>query len=379
MKSPTEILIICPFARPNIGGVESHLDKLINFATKQGFFITLITYQPLSSHLKGLPLESGPNYQIIRLNWFGTGWFNRLENYFPLVFLYLFPGLFLKSLFYYLRHHSQIGTIHAHGFIAGAISRMLTAIHPKNSIISTHAIYNFPNRPLLSFFIYRLLRGFNHVLAVSEVSRAEIIRLGLNPAQVSVHPNWIDTATFRLAPPPKINHQILFVGRLLPKKGTLLFLQAATKLPQLSFHLVGSGPCENEVIDYSSRFSNIIYHGSLNLSRPQEQQQLISLYQHSDFLLSPYLYDEGFSTTLIESLACGTPPIVSNRGSPPTFLSPKVAYFLPADPKSKDIVNLLNQVYAHPQQLINQRQLCRQYALRHFSPKNGFIITQHYQ
>ena len=191
------ILIICPFVRPNIGGVETHIEKLTKFLITKNCYPIILTYQPITTKTKGLKFEKHQNYEIHRKSWFGYSLFNKFEKYFPLQFLYLFPGLFLFSLKYFLKNYQTIDCIHAHGLIAATITSILDFIHPTNTVVSTHAVYDFTHRRLLSSIIIKVLSTFNQILAVSEISKDELISIGIPSNKLNVHPNWIDTNYFR--------------------------------------------------------------------------------------------------------------------------------------------------------------------------------------
>lgn len=386
MGTRKTILLICPFATPNLGGVETHIDKLISQCVRNGYYVTLLTYQPLTRKIKSLSFEKGKGFEIHRCSWFGIGLFTKLEKFFPLVFLYLFPGLFVISLSYYLRNFKFISCIHAHGLVAASVSRVLTLIRKKRSVVSTHAVYNFDKRKLLSFIVFNIFKGFDSVLAVSEVSKSELIHMGLDEKLVKVHPNWIDTNIFKPLGGKKrmgeltINKKfnILFVGRLIEKKGIILVLEAARLLNNIGFHVVGTGPLSGIVKSISDECENIRFYGILQQDSPQDLEKLLCLYNCCDYLISPYLYDEGYSATLIESIACGTPVIVPNRGSPPTFLSNEVAVYLPFVPQTEDLVNVLRELCAYPksEKVVEK---CRNFALEKFGPSNSNIIIEAYE
>jgi glycosyltransferase involved in cell wall biosynthesis len=380
-----KILLICPFARPNLGGVESHIDKLMDYMVKKGFLVTLVTYQPLSGKVRGLPYEKGAGYEIIRTDWFGDGWFNKLEKYFPLVFVYLFPGLLIKSLVYYLKEHKSIDCIHAHGFVSAVIARVLQWFHTKRIVVSTHAIYDLKNRTLLRFMIRNLLIGFDKVLAVSEVSKNELISIGIPAERVEVHKNWIDTQLFSPREKESAKSQlgikeefnVLFVGRLIEKKGILLFIEAAKRIPSVGFHIVGNGPLEETVRQAVMGANNIHYYGILRQSDLAEKEKLIALYNVCDLTISPYTYDEGFSTILIESLSCGTPLIVTKRGSPPTFLSEEVTAYLSSEPSVEELVKVLLEVLEG--KVLPSVPVCRDFAEKNFGFANADTILNSYE
>ena len=79
------ILIISLGYSPNVGGLETHLDNLVNYLTKNGYKLFVLTYQPIQTKAKGKSLEKEMNLEIRRIRWFGCGWLNILEAYPPLL------------------------------------------------------------------------------------------------------------------------------------------------------------------------------------------------------------------------------------------------------------------------------------------------------
>lgn len=373
------ILYITPFASPNIGGVESSIDKHIKYSIKRGYYPLVITYQPLTTRAQGAKHEIGNGYEIIRVSWFGMGWFNKLESKFVLSFLYLFPGLFLKSLFWYLKNHKKVYCIHTHGLVSALIGKILTLIYPKRLVSSTHAVYRFKERKVLSFLVKKVLDRADKILAVSEVAREELITLGFSSDLVGVHKNFVDTDRLIPAEEGRVGEEfnLLFIGRLLEKKGILLFTESAKKLPQFKFHVVGNGPMGQKVEEACKVAKNLIYHGVLNQNKPEDFSMLLKLYQNADFLVLPYLYDEGFAAVLVEALACGTPLIVTGRGSPPTFLDKTVAFFLSTEPTVEELVSVIKNL--HDKKELFSRKVCRQYALDNFGSINADEIINTYE
>ncbi|MBE9529222.1 MAG: glycosyltransferase family 4 protein [Proteobacteria bacterium] len=375
------VLMICPFAKPNVGGVESHLDKLTGSIAGRGQRVVLVTYQPLTSTARGPRYEKNGNIEIYRAAWFGTGWFPKLEPYFPLVFLYLFPGLLIKSFLVCAGRRKEIDVIHAHGFAAAAVAKVLLLFFKRRSVISTHAIYNFKERGLLASIIKWLLKGFDSVLAVGEPSRQELVGIGLESAKVEVHPNWVDTEHFKpmdraackkaLGFGPD-DFVVLYLGRLIEMKGIVVLLEAARLTDRdIKFAFVGEGPLLGRLKEAAGTDDRLRCLGRLG------DDEIITAYNAADLFASPVLYEEGFATVYLEALACGTPVLTAKRGCLPYFLSPEVADMLESV-DAESVMKSLEQHYDNRSGIEEKRRVCRKYALENFSEKNAEIIIRNY-
>jgi len=375
------VFMICPFAKPNVGGVESHLDKLTGYLSAKGYRVILVTYKPLTTRTKARGYEKKGGVEIYRARWFGVGLFPRLEPYFPLVFLYLFPGLFFKSLLVYMRRRKEVDTVHAHGFVAAAVARVILAFSRRRSVVSTHAIYNLRNRRFLAGIIRRLLNGFDTILAVGEPSRRELVAIGLDPERIKVHPNWIDIKTFnpmdkdecrrtlKISPEHFV---VLFLGRMMEMKGVGVLLEAARRTRKdIRFVFVGDGPMAGAVKEAARTDLKINYLGRL------PDDGIIRAYNSADLFVSPVLYEEGFATVYLESLACGTPVITAKRGCLPFFLNWEVADLM-EEVNPEKVLDRIEFYFDNREELQKRRHVCRSYAEKNFSEKNADIIAGSY-
>lgn len=375
------ILMITPFAKPNIGGVESHIEKLTAYLSATGHRVILVTYQPLTTKARGKGYEKSGGVEVYRARWFGNGWFTRLEPYFPLVFLYLFPGLFVKSLIVCMKRHREIDVIHAHGLVAATIAKILCFVFRKRGVVSTHAIYSFRNRKLLAALVKWILKGFDAILAVGEPSRMELIEMGLDGEKIKVHPNWIDMKTFTVMDREKCRKDFkiepkeftaLFIGRLMEMKGLNLLLDAAEKTEKdILFMIAGDGPMAEAVKKAAKKNGKIKFYGRLSDSA------VIKAYNAADIFVSPVLYDEGFATVYIEALACGTPVVTARRGCLPYFLSTDVADLL--EEVDAEAVRRTLEYYFDNRDIVSQkRAVCRRFAKKNFSENNARVIAESY-
>lgn len=385
--SKKRILMICPFARPNEGGVESHLDKLINYLAKKKTFVYLIAYQPLTTRVKGKPIEKGKNFLIYRINWFGQGWFNKIEWCFPLTFLYLVPGLLVKSIIFYSRHYKKIDTIHAHGFTAASVVKILTWIHPQRAVVSTHAVYSLEKRKLLATLVRWLLSSFDFILAVGEASKKELIGIGLNKDKITVHPNWIDVNMFKpldkkksreLLSLPRDKFIILFVGRLIAKKGILVLIEVAEKVSkEIVFVVVGAeGPESPQAAKAARTLKNFIFIDKLPFQIKEKQKVLVQYYSSADVFVLPSQYSEGFASVILEGVACGIPIIATNKGCVPQIIDESVGVLI--DPTEPSLKKSIDYFYHHKNELAKKAKNCREYALKNFSEKNAEVILRSY-
>jgi glycosyltransferase involved in cell wall biosynthesis len=134
----------------------------------------------------------------------------------------------------------------------------------------------------------------------------------------------VDTTWFtRPAAPPDRSH-MLFVGRLLPHKGIDQLIEA---LPRDIPLVVCGRPTNPEYADHlralaKSREVRFVYDASdediRNLYRTAWATVAPSV--HVDTWGTVYLYPELMGLTVLESMACGTPAVVSTAGALPEFV-----------------------------------------------------------
>jgi glycosyltransferase involved in cell wall biosynthesis len=374
------VLILCPFFRPNVGGVETHLDDLCEYLRRKGYRVYVLTYQPLTTRARGEPLEVTENLEIRRIPWFGHNWFHELEPYPLLEFLYLTPRLLLAALLFLLRRGREIDVIHAHGLNATFIAALLASLFGKRAVASTHAIYNLrPGSPLAEI-VKRSLAPLRHIFTLSAQSRDELVGIGIDTAKITVYTYWIDQELFR--PLDKSESKrglgwegrfvVLFVGRLIAIKGILLLLEVAGALAgeNILFAFIGDGPLEDELQERAKSTGNVIYVGRV------DNRELPLYYSAADLVAVPSQYEEGFGRVILESLSCGTPVLAARRGGIPEALDPSVGVLV--EPTAEQVREQIEMLHRDGAGLEKLRRNCRAYARRRFSAQNAEIIAQSY-
>ncbi len=124
-------------------------------------------------------------------------------------------------------------------------------------------------------------------------------------------------------------HKFLFVGRMVYRKGIMQLIQSAKELigDKLNFRLVvvGDGQLHHAA---EKMVSNFELGNRVHLYGRATQDVLLALYTSADFTIVPSIY-EPFGMVPLESLACGTPVIVSHNTAMKETIEPDVGYFIP--------------------------------------------------
>lgn len=381
-KKSVGILLVTPFFSPNIGGVETHLDDLVKGLAKLNFSVYVHTYSPLTTNnIPWQPFESFGNITIRRYPWIGKNIFHKVETLPFFDFLYLTPYLFVRTFFWMLINHQKIDFIHSHGFNGALIGLLIQKIFCKKHITSTHALYPIRDNSLTAVLTKLVLNRINVILAQSAASANQLLSWGVNPKIIHPYRYWLDLNSFRpdntakTATRCQLNLKnsdfvVLFAGRLIRKKGVRLLARAAVKLQNIHFIFIGAGPEEGFISKLSRKHKNIVFLGRMSNSK------LRNFYNAADLFCSPVLYSEGFSRTIMESIACGTPVLASKGGTIPEIASPQNSILI--HPTLKSLTNNLKNISEKTDLLNGLKKNCRRHAFKYFSFRNISLVTKHY-
>ena len=374
------VLILTPFFSPNIGGVETHLDDLVNGLDKGGYKVYVQTYSPITT--EGVAWKSyekrGNSIGIKRYKWFGRNLFHKVEK-FPFVdFIYITPYLFLRTFIWLLFNKKKIDVIHAQGFNAAFMGAVFKGVFKKKLIVSTHAIYEIDKNSNTAKRIVRVLNKADKVLCLSKGSYNELISFGLSEKKLDIFKYWIDLEVFK---PYKNNEfrdelgiknvfTVLFVGRLIDKKGIRVLCEVAKEIPDMNFVFIGTGPDEDYLKEQEKKNRNIKFVGFVR------NDLLYKYYNSSDVFCIPSQYEEGFGRVVMEAVACGLPVVGSNKGGIPEALDSSVSILI--EPTVENLKREIEELYRNKDRYFKLKNNCRSYAERNFSEKNIELITKYY-
>lgn len=354
---------------PNIGGLETHLNDLVEGLVKRNHQVTVLTYQPLSTDVRAPIYEKKGKTEVFRIPWI-RGFFYKLVEYPALEFLYLVLGLFFITPFILSRKKYQV--IHTHGLVAAAVGVFWGKLFNKRVVVSTHSLYGFPSSGLYRNFVKLVLSGANVCLCLSKKSVEELMDLGISPAKIKQFTYWIDLDHFK--PSKKTNSKefvILFVGRLVAIKGIKVLIKAFKNLKgRMSLVIAGDGPLRNEIMEAAQVGERIKFVGKL------DKDEIVDYYNKSDLVVVPSINNEGFGRVILESLACSVPVLGSNRGSIPEAMDLTVGRLV--DVNVKNLQKEIAYLKKHPNVLKKLKQNSRKFALKRYSEKNIETIINSY-
>jgi glycosyltransferase involved in cell wall biosynthesis len=153
------------------------------------------------------------------------------------------------------------------------------------------------------------------LVTVSRGLKRRLEALGVAPERVLVLPNGVDLSRFSPYDREKARQAagfarptLLAVGNLVALKRHRLMVEALTLLTGIDLAIVGDGP-ERPAIEALARERGVAdrvrLHGRL------DQDRLPEIYSAADLLLLVST-NEGWPNVLLESMACGTPVVVSD-------------------------------------------------------------------
>jgi glycosyltransferase involved in cell wall biosynthesis len=172
--------------------------------------------------------------------------------------------------------------------------------------------------PLVERALLRLVGRSSVVATMGESGRRALLARGLDPGRIRVIPPAVDVDRFTAEGRPEPRWDVLTVGALLPVKRTADLLRALAQLvpdrPGLRAAVAGEGSLEQELHALVRE---------LGLERNVEllgfRADVEALYRAARIFVLPSAY-EGLSVALLEAMASGTVPVVTDVGELRSFV-----------------------------------------------------------
>jgi glycosyltransferase involved in cell wall biosynthesis len=219
----------------------------------------------------------------------------------------------------------QLDLLHGLAFVAPLASRCPTMVTVHDlSFALFPEFFRGANAVYLRWFTRMACRRAARIVAVSEHTRADVIRLYDVPAEkVEAIPHGVD-ARFYPRPASEVaefrhlhglpENFILFVGTLEPRKNLVKLIEALEQVPNVKLMLVGGkGWYYDQIFAAIERWD---LHDRVRWVGYVPGDDLPLWYNAADVFAFPSRY-EGFGMPLLEAMACGTPVVSSNASSLP--------------------------------------------------------------
>ena len=295
-----KIGIVTPYAYPMPGGVNDHVGSLYRVLRARGHDVRIIT----SSH----GLQKASEGDIIRV---GKGFsvpFNGSMGTITLSPTYLAQ---MRAIL----ERERFDVLHYHEPFVPFLSLVTLTLSTSVNVGTFHAFgglsisYEFGKR-MLGHYAGKL----HGRIAVSPAARHFISRYF--PGEYKIVPNGVEPGRYQRAVPIARYRDgvpnILFVGRMEPRKGLIYLLRAFRKLQRDGVRarllLVGTGPGEREARRYvlTRQLDDVEFLGRVS------EAQKAQLFKTADIYVSPATGRESFGIVLLEAMSAGAPIICSD-------------------------------------------------------------------
>ena len=238
----------------------------------------------------------------------------------------LLPGFFVAQAWATWRAIARFrpDVVHAHWLIPqGLVIALLQVLDRRTPpfLVTSHgadlfALRGRPMRWLKRFVLGRAAA----VTVVSSAMTAPVFGMGAEPSRVSVEPMGVDLER-RFTPDPDAAAgpgRLLFVGRLVEKKGLTHLLSALPRIleahPGTGLDIVGFGPEQAALARQAERLgiaADVAFLGA----KPQEL--LPVLYRQAAAFVAPFVTaadgdQEGLGLVLVEAAGCGCPVVAGD-------------------------------------------------------------------
>lgn len=218
----------------------------------------------------------------------------------------------------------KIDVIHAHWLLPqGLIAVVLRKLsrHRLPVLVTSHGADLFALQGAALNALKRLVvRQASAITVVSEAMRAELERIGAEVGSVDVQPMGVDL-TGRFTPDQttqRSRDEILFVGRLVEKKGLRYLIDAMPAIlearPSAYLTVIGFGPEESA---RRAQAEGLGLHGKIRFIGAMEQAGLPHCYRRAAVFVAPFAQassgdQEGLGLVSLEAAGCGCPVVMSD-------------------------------------------------------------------
>lgn len=274
--------------------------------------------------------------------------------------------------------HWRPHAIHAHWIVpqglVAVLARRASTGHRAAVVCTSHGADLFALRGRLAMRIKAwVLRRIDALTVVSQAMRAPARELGARDDGVFVLSMGVDARARFVpgAPGERAADEVLYVGRLVRKKGVGDLVDAFARLgghPHARLTIVGTGPLEREIRDQVERSglaARVTFAGAI------PNDQLAPFYRRASVAVVPSVVardgdQEGLGLVIAEAMACECPVVASDLPAIRDIVQHGVTGFLARPGDAGDFAEKIAAVLRDPAQAASLAREGRRLVLERF-------------
>lgn len=306
-SAPT-VLLVAHHYPPHIGGMEVVVHKQAESMARSGFRVVVLTSK---APPPPQPMPAQDGIAVVRI----PCW-HFIEQQFFVPFPLFSPRLFVEA----WKQVRQADVVHIHDvfYMSSWVSGLLAVMAGKPLFLTQHvamvehssSVVMLAQRLVYATVGRWLFAKAHRIVAYNKNVQAFLVSRGVADHRIMALTNGIDTDVFRPAEPGERNTirtrmalpidrpLVLFVGRLVEKKGVHILLEARDS----NFDVIFAGPGP---VPEQGRVEGIHWLG------PLDQKQTADLYRACDLFAFPAV-GEIFTLVMQEALSSGLPVLTTD-------------------------------------------------------------------
>ena len=262
----------------------------------------------------------------------------------PMLALFL-PFFVFMQWFSIVKLHKRYGfaALHAHWIIPQGLVAAFVGVP---TLVTSHGADLFALKGCMLTRLKKIvLQRASRVSVVSRAMKMECEHLGAVPEKISIQPMGVHVSTvfqYQAGDCDQRDLDVLFVGRLVEKKGASYLVQAVEELVKssvaLSVCIVGDGP-ERAELEHRARSAGL--EGVVSFVDAMPNDQLPPVYQSAKICVMPSVVtsegdQEGLGLVAVEAMASGCAVVASDLPALRDVVTPGVDGVLvaPEDPSA---------------------------------------------
>lgn len=267
----------------------------------------------------------------------------------------------------------KIDLIHAHWLIPqGWIASRFCKQFKRPYVVTSHGGDLFGLQAnILTKIKKQVAEDATAMTVVSQAMKDYLAQICISPQRLDVIPMGVDLQQ-RFIPNPQIkrhSNELLFVGRLVPKKGLNFLLDALAILvhehPELRLNIVGFGPEEAAL---KQQVTQLNLEKNVNFLGARSQEQLPRMYQQATLFTAPFVRadngdQEGLPVALMEAIGCGCPAVVGHVAGIEDLLGDDIQHIAVNPHHIQELASAILKALHEPELAVERALRIRQHAL----------------